>query len=124
VITDPWEREKELALDDNIIFLGFLPRMEQIALMKYAAAVIQPSLFEGWNTTIEDAKFLGKHIIASDIATHKEQLGPDGIYFDPEDASSLAEAIKGFAAKPRELPDYGYRDLFEEYQAKVIDLFS
>jgi glycosyltransferase involved in cell wall biosynthesis len=117
------ERVKELALDDNIIFLGFLPRMEQIALMKHAAAVIQPSLFEGWNTTIEDAKFLGKHIIASDINTHNEQLGPDGIYFSPNDPNSLMHLLKFFSVNNFPRMEYSYDVLIGQYENNIISLF-
>jgi glycosyltransferase involved in cell wall biosynthesis len=58
----------------RVHILGLLPRAEQIALLRGSVAVLQPSRFEGWSTIIEDAKSLGKAIIASDIAVHREQL--------------------------------------------------
>ena len=64
--------------------------------MKHAKAVLQPSMFEGWNTTIEDAKSQQLHIIASGIAVHKEQLGDRGYYFDPENEYELAQLLLNF----------------------------
>ena len=43
-------------LEDVVSLLGIIPRQDQLVLMKYAKAVVQPSLFEGWSTVVEDAK--------------------------------------------------------------------
>ena len=45
-------------LSSQITFLGLIPRGEQLVIMKNAKAIIQPSLFEGWSTVIEDARSL------------------------------------------------------------------
>jgi glycosyltransferase involved in cell wall biosynthesis len=52
-------------LEQNIQFLGLIPREDQLYLMDKSIAIIQPSFFESWNTTVEDAKSLGKYIILS-----------------------------------------------------------
>ncbi|WP_228040984.1 glycosyltransferase [Nodosilinea sp. LEGE 07088] len=62
------------SLRDQVYLLGVVPRQTQIQLLRAAAAVVQPSRFEGWSTVIEDAKALGRPIIASDFAVHREQL--------------------------------------------------
>ena len=81
-------------LHTNIIFLGFIDRVDQLQLMKYAIAIIQPSLFEGWSTVIEDCKSLNKKVIASAIEVHKEQLAnSNASYFLPEDYEKLADFI-------------------------------
>jgi glycosyltransferase involved in cell wall biosynthesis len=81
-------------LQDNIKFLGFIDRAEQLRLMKEAMAVIQPSLFEGWSTVVEDAKAMNQCIIASNLAVHQEQLGEEGNYFDPYQPESLATQLE------------------------------
>lgn len=57
--------------------------------------MVQPSRFEGWSTVIEDAKALGRPIIATDIAVHQEQLaGVDGAHlFTTSSAAELADRI-------------------------------
>ncbi len=79
-------------------FLGFLPRADQLALMAGAVAVVQPSLCEGWSTVVEDAKALGRHVIASDIAVHREQLATGADFFAPDDAEALAGLLNRYAA--------------------------
>lgn len=77
----------------HIKMLGFISRGEQIAIMKNAAFVIQPSLFEGWGTVVEDSKVLDKTILLSDIPVHREQMNEKCILFDPHDPTALAELI-------------------------------
>jgi len=73
--------------------LGKISREDLIALLQTAAAVIQPSRFEGWNTTVQDAKALGCPLIVSDLAVHREQCPGALGFFPPEDAAALAEII-------------------------------
>jgi glycosyltransferase involved in cell wall biosynthesis len=62
--------------------------------MKHAKAVIQPSLFEGWSTVIEDAMAMNQVIIASDLEVNAEQLGENAIYFKRNCAVDLANCIE------------------------------
>lgn len=87
---------EENKLADNISFLGLVPRDEQLLLMKHAQAVIQPSLFEGWSTVIEDAISLQVPVIASSLPVNIEQLGEKGHYFNPHDEVKLAELLATF----------------------------
>lgn len=80
----------EYKLEKEILFLGFIDRKDQLVLMKNAQAVIQPSLFEGWNTVVEDAKALNQTLIVSNITVHKEQLENNAYYFAPDDYNELA----------------------------------
>lgn len=73
--------------------LGFIDREEQLALMKNAEYIIQPSLFEGWGTVVEDAKVLDKTILLSDIPIHREQKNNKCILFNPHDPNELARLI-------------------------------
>jgi glycosyltransferase involved in cell wall biosynthesis len=114
----------DLGLENNIFFLGFVSRDDQVVLMKHAKAVIQPSLFEGWNTTIEDAKYLGKEIIASDIEVHREQLGDNGQFFNPNNPIELAEIIKSSQNKSMQVVDYSYLNSYENFKNLVTEIFS
>ena len=82
------------ALTDHIKFLGFIDRADQLTLMRESLAVIQPSLFEGWSTVNEDAKTLGKTILASDIPIHREQLKENFSLFDSKDPKPLASLLE------------------------------
>ncbi len=80
-------------LQHNIKFLGFIDRKDQLLLIKDSIAVIQPSLFEGWSTVVEDGKALNKFVLASDIPIHREQLKNNCAYFDPHKAGQLAKCL-------------------------------
>jgi len=87
----------ENELNYMIKFLGFIPREDQLGLMQYSRAVIQPSKFEGWGTVVEDAKSLLKPVILSDINVHREQMLDRGYYFSPGNAEELASIILDFS---------------------------
>jgi hypothetical protein len=57
-------------------------------------AVINPSLFEGWSSTVEECKSIGKNMILSDIPIHKEQNPPDSLYFEPNNAEALSKLLQ------------------------------
>ena len=62
--------------------------------MENALAVIQPSLFEGWSTVVEDAKAMNQKMILSDIEVHREQAEHNGyLFFNSQDASQLSKCI-------------------------------
>lgn len=100
-------------LQSHITFLGVIQRNEQLLLMKYSQAVIQPSLFEGWSTVIEDAISLQVPVIASSLPVNVEQLGPDGNYFEPFDDQKLSEILL-------EYPERNLNDvLYENYNDRI-----
>lgn len=72
---------------------GIVSLDELGALYRAAAAVVNPSYFEGWSTSVEEAKSLGKHVILSDIPVHREQAPPRGVYVAADDWAALAEAM-------------------------------
>ena len=80
-------------LENRIRNLGFLDRTEQIIVMKKAEFIIQPSLFEGWGTVVEDCKVLDKTILLSDIPVHREQRNDKCVLFDPHNEDMLATII-------------------------------
>jgi glycosyltransferase involved in cell wall biosynthesis len=81
-------------LRERFILLGLVEHLEVFALMRQSLAVLQPSLFEGWSTTVEEVKSLGKAIVLSDIPVHREQAPPRAWYFDPGDPEELAARLE------------------------------
>jgi glycosyltransferase involved in cell wall biosynthesis len=81
-------------IQTNIRILGKLPRNHFWQLTRQSLAVIQPSLFEGWSTSVEEVKSLGKSIILSDIPVHREQHPPAAHYFNPNDPAELASVMQ------------------------------
>ena len=84
----------DAGLVENFRFLGMVPYPDVIGLMRAASTVINPSLFEGWSTTVEEARALGVPLILSDLAVHREQMGSAARYFEAGSATSLASALR------------------------------
>lgn len=82
-----------LAVSPNVKILGLVPRSHVYSLMQYSVAVINPSLFEGWSTTVEEAKLMKKVLLLSDIPVHREQNPALGRFFMPQDAAELAKLM-------------------------------
>ena len=111
-------------LGSQISLLGLIPRDEQLFLMKHSQAVIQPSLFEGWSTVIEDAISLQTPVIASSLPVNIEQLGPDGNYFEPHDDKKLAEILYKFPSRNLSNVYYGeYNKRIKEAAKTFITIF-
>ena len=88
---------KTLDIEAQVRILGTIPRADQVALIRASQAVCQPSLFEGWSTVIEDARALGKPVIASNFPVHLEQDAPGSRYFRMSDPDDCAESLAGFS---------------------------
>ena len=82
-----------LGLDAQVRILGLIDRVDQIQLVRGALCVVQPSLFEGWSTVVEDTRLLGQDMLLSDIDVHVEQAPPHGRYFRHGDPQSLADEL-------------------------------
>jgi glycosyltransferase involved in cell wall biosynthesis len=83
----------KLGIAKQVYLLGLIPKFHQIQLLRRSLAVIQPSLFEGWSTLVEDARCLGKRMILSDLPVNLEQNPPNSLFFDrnsPEHLASLS----------------------------------
>ncbi len=88
-----FEMVKRYELDRYFRFLGMLPYEHIMPLMRGSIAVINPSLFEGWSTTVEEAKALGVPLLLSDIAVHREQAADLARFFDPNSPESIADCL-------------------------------
>ncbi|MBL0919582.1 MAG: glycosyltransferase family 4 protein [Hydrogenophaga sp.] len=86
-------RVKQLGIEDSFRVLGIVSLPELQSLMLHALALINPSNFEGWSTTVEESKSLGLPMILSDIPVHQEQAPALGRFFKNGSAEALAEAL-------------------------------
>lgn len=84
---------QQAKVEDRFQAIGVISYSEVLALMAGALAVINPSLFEGWSTTVEEAKSMGKVVLLSDIPVHREQAPGRGYYFPSDSAEDLAHLM-------------------------------
>lgn len=94
------------AVASRVTLTGKIDRVDQVDLMIGAAGIIQPSLFEGWSTFVEEARALGIPSLLSDIPVHREQSPPGCAFFNPLDPEELAARLRDFAGRepqPRDM---------------------
>jgi glycosyltransferase involved in cell wall biosynthesis len=80
-------------LGKNFHHLGMIPLPHVYALLRASTALINPSRFEGWSTTVEEAKSFGVPMILSDIDVHREQAAGAASYFRIDDPTTLADHL-------------------------------
>ena len=116
-------------INRRIKYLGLIDRAEQLALIYRSIAVIQPSLFEGWGTVLEDAKVLDRWVILSDTDIHKEQGNEKAIFFDPKNDKQLALIMKSEIERNRSVGDFhlgllNAKKRAKEYSREFIELIQ
>ncbi|WP_152414745.1 glycosyltransferase family 1 protein [Blastomonas sp. AAP53] len=117
-------------LESKFRILGAIPFSSVLALNARADALINPSLFEGWSTTVEEAKALGTPLVLSNLDVHREQAGDRALYFDPHSPQSCAEALARVEPRPRWQPGETLKDgagalsSFEAFGQLASNVFS
>jgi len=94
------EEVRDLRLTDLFRTPGLIPYPDLAPLMQASMALLNPSLFEGWSTTVEEARTAGVPMVLSDLAVHREQAGEQATYFDRTSVDSLAETLAAVRPLP------------------------
>ncbi|MBW7881584.1 MAG: glycosyltransferase family 4 protein [Caldilineaceae bacterium] len=92
---------RELGLEHNVHFPGFIPTHELPALYGAAEAFIYPSLFEGFGLPVLEAMACGAPVICSQAQSLLEVAGDAALTFPPHDVTALAHAIQLLLTQPR-----------------------
>lgn len=116
----------EYDLKNRYRYIGEIPYEDVMGLMYSAKAVINPSFFEGWSTTVQEAKSLGKKLLLSDISVHREQA-PGALFFDPESPEDLAASFEKINAVPYQLVEINAveqksRENIQEMVQRFLDI--
>lgn len=77
----------------RIIFTGYLPEAERLALLRASSVFTFPSMHEGFGLPPLEAMAEGVPVIASNAASLPEVLGDAALFVNPRNPESLADAI-------------------------------
>jgi glycosyltransferase involved in cell wall biosynthesis len=80
-------------LPDGVEVRGRLPQAEVVGLMQRAAALVFPSLYEGFGLPPLEAMACGCPVACSDAAALPEVVGDAARLFDPHDPEAIAAGI-------------------------------
>jgi glycosyltransferase involved in cell wall biosynthesis len=116
---------KKYSVEDCFILMGV--RENPYPYMKQADIYVQATRFEGWGIAIEEARILGKAIVASDGTGIKEQIisGYNGLLIALE-VGQLACALEHLIDNPRIRLEYAKNALEKklEFPEELEELLS
>lgn len=99
-----WDNVQELKsfvagnppLDEHVHFTGYITDVELVEMLNGAAALVFPSLWEGFGLPAVEAMSCGVPVLASDCSSLPEVVGDAGLYFEPRDPVSIADCLRRF----------------------------
>ena len=91
---------ESLTLPIGVESRGHVPLDELVSLYRSAAAVVYPSLYEGFGMPCLEAMACGCPVAASNVASLPEVCGDAAVYLEPTSVESIADAIRRVLAKP------------------------
>jgi len=87
---------------DGVESRGHVPWPEVVDLMQRAAALVFPSLYEGFGLPPLEAMACGCPVACSNAAALPETVGDAARLFDPRDPRAIANAVRDVLAAPDE----------------------
>jgi glycosyltransferase involved in cell wall biosynthesis len=79
---------------------GHVSLAELVGLYRSAAALVYPSLYEGFGIPCVEAMACGCPVAASNVASLPEVCGEAAVYFDPLSVESIAQGIRDVLDRP------------------------
>lgn len=112
------ERIANGPLRETVSFLGYLSEEKLKEQYRTCAAVVYPSVYEGFGLPVLEAFAMGTRVITSKGTVMEEIAGSAAVYFDPLDTRDLSRAIRETLV----LPPPGTKD-FTMFKG-VLDTYS
>lgn len=89
-----------LGLEGRVVFAGYVADEELSALLTGAAALVFPSLFEGFGMPLVEAMAVGTPIVCANVTSLPEVGGEAALYFDPRRPDDMAQAMGRILDEP------------------------
>lgn len=103
---------KNMNLEDEVIFTGYIPDEDMPLLYNSASLFVYPSFYEGFGLPPLEAMACGVPVIVSNVSSLPEVVGYGGFLVAPDDYIAIADAMEKF------LSDMGFR---REYIARGLE---
>lgn len=84
--------------------LGPISNEHKVVLIRNAALMLFPSLYEGFGLPVLEAQYLGRPVITSNIESLRDVSGAGAILVDPTDISAIAQAISSIINQEMDVP--------------------
>ncbi len=117
---DVMEYIKSNALENEVIFIGYISDEEKITLLQNTQAFIFLSIYEGFGMPPLEALKLGTPTLLSDIAVFRELFEESAYYVDPYDVRAISDGMKKILEKPPTIDDIIFNKFSWEKSAKKL----
>jgi glycosyltransferase involved in cell wall biosynthesis len=92
-----------------VLLPGYVDDETLAGLYSGAAAVVIPSLGEGFGLPAVEAAACGAPLVLSDLPAHRETMDGAALYFPPGDGRALASRLREVLSEPRDLGERARR---------------
>jgi glycosyltransferase involved in cell wall biosynthesis len=116
------EKIKELGVEADVIFPGFVPFEDLPLFYNAAEAFVFPSIFEGFGLPVVESMASGVATITSFGSSLEEVAGDGALLVDPLDVGSIADALSKVLGNAEFRRDLAGRGLKRSAQFKAGDL--
>jgi glycosyltransferase involved in cell wall biosynthesis len=118
----------EIPDSPNVIFTGYLPDLEVVALLSQAKAFVYPSLHEGFGLPVLEAFRQKVPVVTSSVSCLPEVAGDAAVLVNPKDEEAIAVGITLAIKDSKRLVAQGTKRLarysWEETAKKTLLVYS
>ncbi len=111
-------RVRQLGLENEVVFPGFVPENEQALWYHTAAAFVYPSLYEGFGLPVAEALACGTPVVTSNVSSLPEAGAGIALCVNPTNVQALVEAFY------QALTDQAWRVQCRAQAPTITQLFS
>jgi glycosyltransferase involved in cell wall biosynthesis len=113
-----FDRVRQLGLESEVVFPGYVADEEQALWYHAAGAFIYPSLYEGFGLPVAEALAAGTPVVTSTVSSLPEAGAGIALCVEPQDVEGMAQALY------RALTDEEYRQKCRTMAGEVAVQFS
>jgi glycosyltransferase involved in cell wall biosynthesis len=113
-----FDRVRQLGLESEVIFPGYVADEEQSLWYHVAGAFVYPSLYEGFGLPVAEALAAGTPVVTSTVSSLPEAGAGIALCVEPQDVEAMTEALY------RALTDQEYRQKCRMMASSVAEQFS
>jgi glycosyltransferase involved in cell wall biosynthesis len=95
-----YHKVRELGLEQEVIFPGFVPDEEQALWYRAASVFAYPSLYEGFGFPVAEALACGTPVVTSNVSSLPEAGAQLALCVDPYNTAALAAALNRALTDP------------------------
>ena len=117
---------RELDLERNVTFLGFVPDDQLNTLYNQARCVVVPSIFEGFGITVIEALAAGTRVVGTEVDGIREILesGEYGRLVPYGDHQALADAVITELREPKRAGALRPEYLVEQFRNRYLEVLE